>query len=154
MGQMLLRTASLLLALIAFTSCGSKPTLEVRPVHMRNLELEEVGKPMVRGEQRKLFYGAIGVREKEQRLGHYYVVLWNDDSVGQTGKVEFLYQQSSTGSKIHRQVQDIDASETNGRAEFRIIGDDYLKGGRVLAWKCILYRGGVEIASRQSYLWQ
>ena len=149
-----LRIAFILIASFVLSSCGSDRALEVRPTHLRNLEIEDAGKPMSRGDQRRLLYGAIGVREQEQRLGHYYVVLWDNDQVGEPVKVVFEYQQGSTGSIVHRKVQEFDGSDTSGRAEFKIVGDDYLKGGRVLAWKCSLYRGDVEVAKRHSYLWQ
>jgi hypothetical protein len=136
-------------------SCGTPPVLEVRPTHLRSIQLEDIDDaPMVRGEQQRLLHGAIGIREQEQRLGHYYVIEWNDDQVGEPVKVKFEYQQGGTGSKVKVQQADFGPSETSGRAEFRIIGQDYLKGGRVLAWRCTLTRGGREIASRRSYLWQ
>jgi hypothetical protein len=46
------------------------------------------------------------------------------------------------------------ASDTSGTAEFAVIGDDYFKGGKVLAWRASVRRGGRELASRQSYLWK
>lgn len=133
--------------------CGSS-VLDVRPVHMRNLDIADPDQPMIRGEQRRLLHGAIGVREQEQRLGHYYVVLWEDDSGGGPARVSFEYQQAGTASRILRQEQSFAPGATSGRAEFRIIGDDYLEGGRVLAWRCRFFRGEREIASRHSYLWE
>ncbi|WP_338687013.1 hypothetical protein [Haloferula helveola] len=148
------RNASALFAALALSACGTNEILDVRPTHLRSLEVVDSDQPMIRGDQQRHFYGAIGVREQEQRLGHYYVVLWNEDSVGEPVRVVFEYQQASTASKIHRQVQEFDPSSDNGRAEFRITGDSYLEGGRVLAWKCSLFRGQREIASRHSYLWE
>jgi hypothetical protein len=55
---------------------------------------------------------------------------------------------------VKRQVRKFDANATEGKAEFRIVGDDYVKGGRVLAWRISLVRGGKEISHRHSYLWQ
>ena len=130
------------------------PMIDVRPTHLRSLEVEDYGQPMIRGEQLRLFYGAIGVREEEQRLGHYYVVLWNEDSAGEPVRVVFEYQQAGTASRVKRQEQVFDAGETSGRAEFQVTGDDYLKGGRVLAWRCRLFRGDREMGSRHSYLWE
>lgn len=141
------------LAAAMLAGCGA-PMLDVRPTHLRNLEVEDTDQPMIRGDQRRLFYGAIGVREEEQRLGHYYVVLWNEDSGGEPVRVVFEYQQAATASLVKRQEQTFGAGETSGRAEFRIVGDDYLKGGRVLAWRCRLFRGEAELASRHSYLWE
>lgn len=147
------KMALVLAAAAVLSGCGS-PMLDVRPTHLRSLELEDFDQPLVRGEQQRLFYGAIGVREQEQRLGHYYVVLWNEDSTGDPARVVFEYQQAGTASRVKRQERTFDPGETSGRAEFRVIGDDYLEGGRVLAWRCRLFRGDRELASRQSYLWE
>ena len=46
------------------------------------------------------------------------------------------------------------SGESRGTAEFAVIGDDYFEGGRVLAWKAALTRGGREISTRRSYLWE
>ncbi|MBB5350037.1 hypothetical protein HNR46_000258 [Haloferula luteola] len=136
-------------------SCAAPQALEVRSTHLRNLETPSMqDEPMVRAEQENLLHGAIGLREQEQRLGHYYVVRWNDASQGEPVKVLFEFQQGSTGSQIHRQEASFDASETSGKAEFVVNGDSYLKGGRVLAWQCRLFRGDREIARRRSYLWE
>lgn len=145
----------MLATVVVLAACSSPQALEVRPTHLRSLEVDAGNdEPMIRGEQRRLLHGAIGVREQEQRLGYYYVVLWDDDSSGEPVKVVFEYQQASTASKVRRQELSFDGGETEGRGEFRIIGDEYIEGGRVLAWKCTLMRGGREVASRHSYLWQ
>jgi hypothetical protein len=154
MAAMKIRWMTMAMVLL-LAACGTRQALEVRPTHLRNLEVDAGNdESMIRGEQRRLLHGAIGVREQEQRLGYYYVVLWNDDSTGEPVRVVFEYQQASTGSKVRKQELNFDGSQAEGRGEFRVIGDDYLKGGRVLAWKCTLLRGGREVASRHSYLWQ
>jgi hypothetical protein len=35
-----------------------------------------------------------------------------------------------------------------------VIGDNYFKGGRVLAWQASVLRDGRELASRRSFLWK
>ena len=100
------------------------------------------------------FHGAIGIGEQGDRLGYTYTVLWNDASSSDAGQIVFEYQQGSTGSRVKKMVHTIAAGEGSGRAEFAILGDDYREGGRVLAWRCTLTRGGREVASRHSYLWQ
>ena len=142
-----------LMALV-LASCGTPSALDVRPMHLRTLEVAPEDEPMIRGEQQRRFHGAVGVREREQRLGHYYTVLWNDEDTGPEVTVRFEYQQGSTGSKVLRQEQKFDGGMTHGKAEFKIIGQNYIEQGRVLAWRCSLWRGGREIASRQSYLWE
>ncbi|MGE9271525.1 MAG: hypothetical protein ACQKBU_12040 [Verrucomicrobiales bacterium] len=152
--RMIIRWIGLLGLGALLNSCNSPQALDVRPMHLRNLEVVDDDEPMIRNEQRRRFYGAIGVREQEQRLGHYYTVLWQDGSAGAPVKVELEYQQGSTGSRVLRQSQEFGGDLTEGKAEFRIIGEDYLEGGRVLAWRCRLWRGDRLVAHRQSYLWE
>lgn len=109
---------------------------------------------MIRAEQQRILHGAVGVREQEQALGHYYHVEWHDDAVGAPVKLVFQYQQGGSGSRIFKKEATFDGNQAKGEAEFTIIGDAYLKGGRVLAWKCSLFRGDREISSQKSYLWQ
>lgn len=147
------RLATLLFAL-ALASCGAPQALEVRPYLLRTTENEVIEDPLILAERNRRFHGAIGIREQEQRLGHYYTILWHDPSAGQPVEVRFEYQQAATASKILRKSATFPGSDTRGRTEFQIIGDDYLKGGRVLAWKATLLRGDREISHRQSYLWR
>lgn len=141
-------------AVWVLASCGSRPALEVRTFHLRNLERRGGLDPLIEAEQKRRLHGAIGVRESEQRLGHYYTVPWSDGAAGEPVEVVLEYQQGGSGSRVKRQVREFAADRTKGTAEFTVIGDDYLKGGRVLAWKCTLLRGGREVASKQSYLWE
>jgi hypothetical protein len=46
------------------------------------------------------------------------------------------------------------ASQAKGSVEFAVIGEDFTKGGKVLAWKATVTRGKRVLATRQSYLWQ
>ena len=111
---------------------------------------------MVRMEKERRLRGAVSMAERKERLGQYYTLLWDDPSgAGQGGvEVTFEYQQGATASLVKRLVKSFPASETNGIAEFAVIGENYFKGGKVLAWKATLQRGKRVIATRQSYLWQ
>ncbi|HEY8962199.1 MAG TPA: hypothetical protein VIM57_08320 [Luteolibacter sp.] len=136
-------------------SCAGSPNkLEVKQFTLRDAKANVTDDPVARTERNRLLYGAIGANEQAQRLGQYYTVLWRESQAGEPVKVVFDYQQGATGSRVKRQSRDFAASATEGKAEFRIIGDDYVKGGRVLAWRIALIRGGKEISHRQSYLWQ
>lgn len=123
-------------------------------MHLRNLEIEAEGEPMIRNNQRRLLHGAIGVREQEQMLGHYFTVLWYNEEAGEPVTVKLEYQQGSSGSLVKTLTQEFDGSDSRGMAEFEIIGDNYLKNGRVLAWRCSLWRGNREVSHRQSFLWE
>jgi hypothetical protein len=144
-----------MLPALALLSCSSTQVLDIRPYHLRTIGATDEGDdPMLRGEYQRRMHGAIGVREQGERLGYYYTVLYNGTSGSGPGKVVFEFQQGSTGSRVKKMTHDIPTGESKGRAEFAIIGQDYQKGGKVLAWRCKLYRDGREVASRQSYLWQ
>lgn len=139
----------------ALVSCGGPQALDVRPYHLRELPLEvNEDEPMLRGERLRRMHGAIGIREQEQRLGQYYTVLWHDDAVGAPVRVVMRYRQASSGSRVLWKEQEFAGEQQEGKAEFRVVGDDYIDGGRVLAWRVSLLRGEHEVASRQSYLWE
>ena len=146
----------LLVALSAvLASCaGDSRKLEVKQFVLRDAGSDFNEDPMIRGEKTRRLFGAIGVREQSQRLGQYYTVLWKDASGGAPAEVVFEYQQGASGSRIKRAVRRFAPDATSGKAEFNIIGDDYTKGGKVLAWKVSLVRGGQVLDSRKSYLWQ
>ncbi|BCU76175.1 hypothetical protein llg_08900 [Luteolibacter sp. LG18] len=145
----------ILVALTALlASCASRQPLVVKQFTLRDAGSDYNEDPMIRGEKLRRLHGAIGVNEQAQRLGQYYDVIWSDASTGAPAEIVFEYQQGATGSRVKRQTKQFDASATAGKAEFAIIGDNYTKGGKVLAWRISLRRGGQEIASRRSYLWQ
>lgn len=146
--------AGLLAAVLS--SCSGPQALEVKPYHLREVSASSDDEPLLRAEQMRRLHGAVGVREQEQRRGHYFNVSWHDEAGAGSGaaQVVFEYQQAATGSTVKRQVADFAAAEESGEAEFRVIGDDYLGNGRVLAWRCRLLRGGREVARRHSYLWE
>ena len=74
--------------------------------------------------------------------------------MGEAVRVKLEYQQGSTASRVAWQEQRFDAAASEGTAEFAVTGDDYFKGGRVLAWRCTLYRGERVVSVKQSYLWE
>ena len=111
---------------------------------------------MVKMEKERRLLGAVSMSERRNRLGQYYTLIWSDPvGVGQ-GQAEliFQYQQGASASLVKRMTKEFPASESDGTAEFAVIGEDYFKSGKVLAWKATLQRGKRVIATRQSYLWQ
>ena len=145
---------AVMISALTLWSCAPPQVLEVRPLHIREVGTGDNDDPMIRGEQMRRFHGAVSVGEQGDRLGYTYTVLWQDDSSAGPGELVFEFQQGSTGSRVKRMVHRIPPGETSGRTEFAILGDDYRKGGIVLAWRCRLIRDGREVASRRSYLWQ
>jgi len=110
----------------------------------------------VRMEKLRRLHGAVSMAERREKLGQYYTMLWSDPGAAGQGEVEviFEYQQGRTASLVKRMVKKFPASDTQGKAEFAVIGQNYFKNGRVTTWKATLKRGGRVIDSKQSYLWQ
>lgn len=145
-----------LLVILCLTGCSTRSSLEVDSFFMRDFSTPETDEPMVRMEKLRRLHGALTAAERNDRLGHYYTMHWSDPTGAGKGEIEivFEYQQGSTASQVKRQWQRFASSDRRGKAEFRVTGNDYLKGGRVLAWKATLKRGGREIESHHSYLWE
>lgn len=144
-----------LLTLVLVSCAGPRPTLEVKALRLRDADTV-VGdsNEVVRAAKLQKFYGAVTMEERESRLGDYFTVSWNGPA-GQESepvKVVFEYRQASTGAKILKSVQERPGTE-RGTVEFSVTADAYQKGGRVLAWRIRLYRGGQLVDTKRSYLW-
>ena len=146
----------LILPLVIGACAGHKDTLVVKQFKMRDQQTDGVEDPMIRGEKQRRLHGAVSMAERTARLGAYYTILWNAPIGTSTGEVEVLFefQQGATASLVKRMVKRFPTTASSGRVEFAIVGQDYLKNGRVLAWKTTLSRGGRVIATRKSHLWQ
>lgn len=140
-------------AVLVAGCAGTHQPLVVKQFTLRKTAVPARDDPMVRGEVRRLLYGAVSRSERRDRIGQYYTVLWSDQAVGAPVEVWFEYRQAATGSALHRAYQRFAAAETAGKAEFHVTGEDFRRSGRVLAWRVSLRRGPREVASRQSYLW-
>lgn len=146
-----------LLAALLLSACGGgRQAFAVKQFQLRELYATPTEEPMVTMEKERRLRGAVSVKERQQRLGQYYTMIWQDAAGAGSGPVEvvFLYQQGASASRVKRMTKSFPASSRKGIAEFAVIGDDFATGGRVLAWKATLTRAGREIAARQSYLWQ
>lgn len=143
-----------LCGLLLAACAGPNEPLEVKQFTLREAGLPDGDDPMVRGEVRRRLYGAVSPSEREDRIGQYYTVLWSDAGAGAPVRVTFEYQQAASASQVKSAWQDFDPSTTSGRAEFHVVGEDFRRNGRVLAWRVSLRRGEREVASRQSYLWE
>ncbi|MEI6673739.1 MAG: hypothetical protein WCO57_01040 [Verrucomicrobiota bacterium] len=147
----------LLVLLLGLGACARQPQpLVVKQFKILDHKIDLDSDPMVRCEQQRRLHGAVSIAERNARLGVYYTLLWNDPAGAGAGDVELLfeYQQGATASLVKRLVKRFNSSESSGEVEFAIIGNDYIKNGRVLAWKTTLRRGNRILATRQSHLWQ
>jgi hypothetical protein len=150
------RLFSLLAVLLLGACTGPREPLVVKQFQLRDQAPATADEPLVKMEKLRRLHGAVSMAERREKLGQYYTVIWHQPQGQALGPVEvlFQYQQGATASRVKRMVRSFPATETDGTAEFAVIGSDYFKRGKVLAWKATLTRGGKVIASRQSYLWQ
>jgi hypothetical protein len=139
---------------LSLAACsGPTEPLTVKQFTLRDQDTSVVDDPMVQNEKLRRLHGAVSLEERKQRLGQYYTVLWNTDA-GAEKQIVFRYQQGGSGSRIKEMRRTLPAGQAQGKEEFSIIGDNYFKNGRVLAWKIDLTANGETIASKQSYLWE
>ncbi|WP_345715787.1 hypothetical protein [Luteolibacter yonseiensis] len=146
----------LAVSLLIGACAGPREPLVVKQFQLRDETTSRSDEPMVKMEKLRRLHGSVSMAERAEKLGQYYTFIWSDpEGVGQ-GDVELIlqYQQGATGSRIKRLVRTFPASEEGGQVEFSVVGHDYRKNGRVMAWKATLQRGRRVIATRQSYLWQ
>ena len=146
----------LLAALLVGACAGPPEPLVVKQSQVRDQVRNPNDEPLVRMEKERRLRGAVSMAERRQRLGQYYTLPWHDPAGVGKGPVEvrFQYQQGATASHVKHMTKEFPAAASEGIAEFAVIGDDYFKGGRVLAWKATLSRNHKELATRQSYLWE
>lgn len=140
--------------------CSTKnQNLYVDKFTLRSIKIEDTDAAMVRGDQQKRLYGAVSIKEHQERLGQYYLLRWNllnqpkITSWDQKVQLVFRYRQASSGSEVKTVSKNYPAGTRNGKWEFRNIGQNYLKGGRLLSWRADLIYGGQIISSKESYLW-
>ncbi len=143
-------------AAMVLAGCGgTENPLVVKQYTLRDASVPSMDDPMVRGEVLHRLHGAVSWSERLDRLGQYFTVLWSEpEGVGRPAEVVFEYRQAATGDEVKRKGRRFGADAVSGKAEFDVIGEDFRKNGRVLAWRISLRRGGEEITSRQSYLWE
>jgi len=145
------------LAALWLGACSGPPqALVVKQFVLRDQVRNPNDEPMVNMEKERHLRGAVSMAERRQRLGQYYTIQWHDPAGTGHGTVEvvFQYQQGETASLVKHMIRKFPAADSEGTAEFAVIGDDFFKGGKVLTWKATLRRGDRALASRQSYLWR
>jgi len=108
--------------------------------------------PIVFERQYRLF-GAVTGLDQRQRFGNYFDFFWRAKRPSDV-TVRLEYRQE----KLHEHVQAQEISYKNVRGthktEFKVIGDDYLDDGRVIAWRCRLIANGRIVAENRSFLWE
>jgi hypothetical protein len=108
--------------------------------------------PIVFERQYRL-YGAVSGVDQRQRFGNYFDFFWRAKRPSDV-TVRLEYRQE----KLHEHVQAQEITYRNVRGtnktEFKVIGDDYLDDGRVIAWRCLLIANGRIVAENRSFLWE
>jgi hypothetical protein len=104
-------------------------------------------------ERQYRLFGAVTKLDQHQRFGNYFDFFWRVKHPSDV-TVRLEYRQEKLHA--HVQAQEISYNDLRGnhRTEFKVIGDDYFDGGRVIAWRCLLINGGKIVAENRSYLWE
>jgi hypothetical protein len=144
--------------MLMLVSCGNDEVLSVRQFHLQDTEVSRdyyrssKENRFVRGEINKRVHGSISAKEREAKKGRYYTVSWDTLKNSSPIRIVFEYRQSRSGAR-EKKLEETFPPSRQGKTEFQIIGEAYLKGGDVIAWRATLYEGGKPIAVKKSYLW-
>jgi hypothetical protein len=132
------------------TTSTFKPGSSGTSPSQKTLTLQDV--PITFERQYRLF-GAVTALDQRQRFGDYFDFFWRAKRPTDV-TVRLEYRQE----KLHDHVQAQEISYRNVRGtrktEFKVIGDDYLDDGRVIAWRCLLIENGRIVAENRSYMWE
>ena len=144
------------LAVVAFSSCASKPQgfTKVKIYRLNPTARITAVDPSIPFEQQHLLYGAVSNDDREARGGNYYNFFWKADDRTQPVKLLFEYRQSVTRSAVKRQEIEISDVKGNNVTKVQVTGGEYQSNGKILAWRASLIQSGKEIGSTQSFMWQ
>lgn len=133
---------------------GGKDAVHIKQFHLREIGFNVDDVESLRADRQKRLYGAVTKEQQRNRLGHYYTIRWDGPKGRESAPVRlvFDYRQAATGRAVRRMEVDLPGTR-KGAVEFQVVGEQYLKSGRVLAWKLDFYRGGELIETHRSYLW-
>ena len=104
-------------------------------------------------ERQYRLFGAVTKLDQHQRFGDYFDFFWRARRPADL-TVRLEYRQENLHA--HVQAQEISYASVHGRhkTEFKVIGDDYFDGGRVIAWRCSLIENGRIVAENRSFMWE
>ena len=104
-------------------------------------------------ERQYRMFGAITGLDQRQRFGNYFDFFWRAKRPSDV-TVRLEYRQE----KLHEHVQGQEITYRNvqgtHKTEFKVIGDDYLDDGQVIAWRCLLISNGRIVAENRSFMWE
>ena len=98
-------------------------------------------------------FGAVTKLDQHQRFGNYFDFFWRTRQPADL-TVRLEYRQEKLHA--HVQAQEIACGTVQGshKTSFKVVGDDYFDGGRVIAWRCLLLENGRIAVETRSYLWR
>ena len=111
----------------------------------------------MRAHAQYVLHGAISGKERRKRLGDYYFVDWYDGEPEKPVRLEMLYTQARTVSKVLSVSESMDQPRRRAgirKTKFTFNGVDRAKKGDVLSWRINLYVDGKLVDSRRSFLWK
>jgi hypothetical protein len=104
-------------------------------------------------ERQYRLFGAVTRLDQQQRFGNYFDFFWRAKRPADV-TVRLEYRQE----KLHEHVQAQEITYKNVRGtnktEFKVIGDDYIDDGQVIAWRCLLIANGRIVAENRSFMWE
>ena len=154
-----LRLGCLAILAFALSACSSTTKgpggqiSKVKYYHLMPFFTPQTTNPTILFERQHFIYGAVTKKDIVDRFGHYYAFFWKTtDRTGPvTIKFEYLQAKSGLSKRVQEQVvEDIHRSNVS---KFQVVGQEYQKGGRVIAWRISILRGKEELVSQQSALW-
>lgn len=154
-----LRLGCLAILAFALSACSSTTKgpggqiSKVKYYHLMPFFTPQTTNPTILFERQHFVYGAVTKKDIVDRFGHYYAFFWK--TTDRTGPVtiKFEYQQAKSGLSKRVQEQVVDDIHRSNVSKFQVVGPEYQKSGRVIAWRISILRGKEELVSQQSALW-
>jgi len=153
-----------LLGLLSITllssSCRSTPhgirsggeITKVKYYRLRPEEDIEASDQMISFEKRHFLYGVGSKLQAAARAGNYYTIFWKVQNNRSPVLVHFDYTQANSGRVARKSLQ-VNRPQFRNLARFKVIGNEFVSGGDIRAWRVTLEQGGKVIASNRSFLW-
>lgn len=104
-------------------------------------------------ERQYRLYGAVTRLDQHQRFGNYLDFFWRAKQPSDV-TVRLEYRQEKLHQHVQAQEVSYASAKGTNKTEFRVVGDDYYDGGRVIAWRCLLISNGRIVAENRSFLWE
>lgn len=154
-----LRLGCLSILAFALSACSSTTRgpggqiSKVKYYHLMPFFTPQTTNPTILFERQHFIYGAVSKKDIVDRFGHYYAFFWK--TTDRTGPVtiKFEYQQAKSGLSKRVQEQVVEDIHRSNVSKFQVVGPEYQKSGRVIAWRISILRGKEELVSQQSALW-